>query len=241
MVTTILRPTYVLGLDLGQRRDYSALTLDEIHDRGTPAASHHVRHLHRWPLGTGYPTIVADVAALVGRPPLDRSGVLVVDRTGVGVPVTDMFVQAKLPIRLVAVTITAGHKAARQEDGSWHTPKRDLVSTMAVLLQSARLKIAPGLAEAETLRAELENFRTKVTAAGNETSGVAEEWRAGRNDDLLLATALACWYGEHGPIPRPFRPAAGGSRPIVDGYRALVRRDMGQPPARPRLELPRLP
>ena len=56
----------------------------------------------------------------------------------------------------------------------------------------------------------------------------------------MVATPLACWYGEHVAIPAPFRPAAGGSRPIVDGYRALVRRDMGTP-ARPTLELPRLP
>ena len=239
-MVTSPRPTYILGLDLGQQHDYSALTLDEIHERGTPESSHRARYLRRWPLRTPYPTIVGDVAALVRRPPLERADVLVIDQTGVGRPVVDMFVQAKLPIHLVPITITAGHHAARQEDGGWHVPKRDLVSTVAVLLQSARVRIAPDLAEAETLRAELENFRTKITAAGNETSGAGEEWREGRNDDLLLTTALACSYGEHGPIPRPFRPAAGGSRPIVDGYRALVRRDMGTP-TRPKLELPRLP
>jgi len=144
---------------------------------------------------------VADVAELVARPPIRETDVLVIDETGVGAPVLDMFRLAKLAVPLVAVTITGSHKAARQDDGSWHVPKRDLVSTVTVLLQSARLRIAPELAEAATLREELEHFKAKITAAGNDTYGVAEEWREGRNDDLVLATALACWYGEHGLMP----------------------------------------
>ena len=37
---------------------------------------------------------------------------------------------------------------------------------------------------------EMENFQVKVTDSGNEQFGA---WREGEHDDLLLATALACW------------------------------------------------
>ena len=106
-----------------------------------------------------------------------------------------------------------------------------------VLLQTGRLKIAAGLAEAPALTGELLGFQVKITAAAHDVYGA---WREGQHDDLVLALALPLWYAERVPTPAPFRPAAGGSRPIVDGYRALVRRDMGTP-TRPKLELPRLP
>ena len=45
---------------------------------------------------------------------------------------------------------------------SYRVPKRDLVGGLQVLLQSGRLKIASSLEHAETLRAELLNFRVKI-------------------------------------------------------------------------------
>lgn len=58
---------YFLGLDLGQAADYSALAIlerqAEVRD-GLPLF--HCRHLHRWPLKTSYPNIVADVVQTVG-------------------------------------------------------------------------------------------------------------------------------------------------------------------------------
>ena len=45
---------------------------------------------------------------------------------------------------------------------------------------------------------ELENFRAKITPAGRDTY---EAWREGDHDDTVLATALACWFGERA-LPR---------------------------------------
>jgi len=189
------RPCYVLGLDLGQIHDYSALTLDEIHERGTKTSRHLVRDLRRWPLRTDYTVVVEDVATLVARPPITSSDVLVIDQTGVGRPVVDMFRAARLPVRLVAITITGGNQVTQdpEQPSEWHVPKRDLVSTVTVLLQAGRLKIAPALPEAATLTHELGIFQTKITAAANDVYGA---WREGQNDDTVLATALACWWGE---------------------------------------------
>lgn len=186
-------PYYVLGLDLGQTHDYSALTLDEIHARGESNARHDIRYLHRWKLRTPYPEIVADVSRIVRRAPLTSEHTLVVDQTGVGRPVVDMFRAAQLPINLVAMTITGGNQVTQDGD-EWHVPKRDLVSVVAVLLQGGRLKIAPSLKEAATLTGELETFQTKITVAANDVYGA---WREGTNDDTVLATAMAVWYGEN--------------------------------------------
>ncbi len=40
---------------------------------------------------------------------------------------------------------------------------------------------------------ELQNFRIKFTRAGNDTY---EAWRESDHDDLVLAAAMAAWFGE---------------------------------------------
>ena len=72
-------------------------------------------------------------------------------------------------------------------------PKRELVGTLQVLLQTRRLRVARTLPDAVVLVQELENFRAKVTTARQET---LESWREGRHDDLILAVAVAAWLGE---------------------------------------------
>lgn len=60
------------------------------------------------------------------------------------------------------------------------------------------MKIPATLPHAETLRAELANFRVKVNLAGHDTygAGAAPEWREGAHDDLVFAVAMAAWFGE---------------------------------------------
>ena len=91
------------------------------------------------------------------------------------------------------VTLTAGHAVTGGEDGVLHVPKKELVGTLQVLLQTRRLQVARSLTDAAVLVQELENFRAKVTAAKKET---LESWREGRHDDLILAVAMAAWLGE---------------------------------------------
>lgn len=177
---------YTLGLDLGQAQDYSALVIVEQSDDRT---RYDARDIRRWPLGTAYPQIVSDVSALLALPLLAEAA-LVVDATGVGRPVVELFAAAGCEPK--GVMITAGNHATRDpESGYWHVPKKELVSTVQIGLQSGTLQIARALPEAATLTEELLNFQVKITAAANETYG---EWRVGKHDDLVLALALALWY-----------------------------------------------
>jgi hypothetical protein len=183
--------TAVFGLDLGQQSDFTALAGLEQGRGADGLAQYAVRHLRRWPLGTPYPAVVADVERLFGRPEV-ADALVAVDQTGVGRPVVDLF-RASGRVNLLPVTITAGHAVTQAEDGR-HVPKKVLVSTVQVLLQSRRLTIARGLKESGVLVKELLNFKVRVTPAANETFGC---WREGAHDDLVLAVALAAWAGEN--------------------------------------------
>jgi hypothetical protein len=179
---------FILGLDLGQAQDYSALVIVAKEDDRRL-----VRDIRRWPLGTPYPQIVRDVRGLVCDPRLGSPD-LVVDATGCGRPVVDLFEAADC--KPIGVMITGGHHAVQDADtGYWHVPKKELVSTVQVGLQSKTLQIARALPEATTLTEELVNFQAKITTAANEQYG---EWRSGKHDDLVLALALALFWSMRG-------------------------------------------
>lgn len=189
---------FFVGLDLGQAQDYTALVvLERVKERGR--RHYHLRHIERFPLGTSYPAIVERVKAMLRAEPIAGKTVLIVDKTGVGAPVVDMFKAAGLTP--MAVTITGGNSVTKDNDGGYQVPKRDLVSVLQVLLQSERLKIAAALALAKTLQTELLNFKVKINAATAHDSYGA--WREGEHDDLVIGVALACWYAEKQPLPLP--------------------------------------
>ena len=192
-----MRPDYVLGLDLGQTQDFTALAVLERQPlsagAATAKAEFALRHLRRFPLGTPYPAIVSAVTTMRKTGSLFRAA-LIVDQTGVGRAVVDGLRQAAGGV--VPVTITGGHAVTVTEDGSFHVPKKELVTTLQMVLQSRCLQIARGLPEAATLVRELQQFQVRITASAHETFSV---WRAGQHDDLVLAVALACWWAERCP------------------------------------------
>lgn len=187
---------YLSGLDLGQSNDFTALVVVEQtprrNERGGFEVHHAVRHIERFKLGTSYPDIVAAVRDLFARSPLAQS-LLVIDRTGVGRPVHDLFKASGIRASVTGWTITAG-----QNVGDGTVPKKDLVGAIQATLGARRLQIAPGLPLADTLAKELEMFRVKVTADRNETFSAGRERD---HDDLVLGLALAVWTGERLGVP----------------------------------------
>jgi hypothetical protein len=129
--------------------------------------------------------------------PLAGSSTLVVDATGVGAPVLDMFTSWGL--RPVGVTIHGGD-AVTQHGRHFRTPKRDLVATLQTLLQTGRLRFAKDLALADVLVGELRDYTVSPSAVGHDSYSA----RAGQHDDLVLAVAIASWLAaRRHPAPRP--------------------------------------
>ncbi len=184
--------SYIVGVDLGQASDYTAISIVERVAPPLRPIEYRLRYLHRPALGTKYPRIANEVLALF-RPPLSDTTPLVVDKTGVGAAVVDLFAErGRTP---VAVTITGGDTVNRQDAHDLRVPKRDLATTLVALFQTGRLKVAEGLPLAPVLVNELVNFKVKINAATGHDS--YEAWREAVHDDLVLSVALACWYGEH--------------------------------------------
>ncbi len=185
---TFIEMKFVMGLDLGQAQDFTALAiLERARNRSTP---HSLRYLDRLPRNTPYPAQVRRVAELLGQEPLRGSTVLIVDATGVGRPVVDLLYREGL--YPVAVTITGG-EVETYENG-YRAPKRLLVTSAQVLLQQGRLKFAAELPLVGVLKQELLSFRVKIDAlTGHDSYGA---WREGQHDDLVLALCLAAWWAE---------------------------------------------
>ncbi len=167
---------------------------------------YHLRHLERYKLGMAYPEIVSHVKALLQVPQLKGRAVCVVDGTGVGRAVVDLLRQEQIR-PLVPVSIHGG-EAVSHEGGYWRVPKRDLAGVLQVLLQARRLQIAQGLPYADVLTREMEQFRVKINLQTGHDS--YEAWRERDHDDLVLALALACWFGEHGHDEASLVPWASG-------------------------------
>ena len=186
---------FYIGLDLGQRRDHSAIAVVERRDllrafREPTFQGLLVRHLERVPLGTPYPRVVARMREIVRHDALRGQCALAVDGTGVGAPVVDMLRAAGLGCEMTAVTITGGEREHSLASGGWSVPKQDLIAGVQVLLEQGEFRIARKLRDAGPLVKELLDVRATPGRAGRMRLGADG---GGEHDDLVIALALACW------------------------------------------------
>jgi hypothetical protein len=203
---------FFVGVDLGQTRDPTAIAVVERAETegefdATVWASRktvelRLRKLERIPLGTSYPEVVSKVVELTRSRALAGRCHLAVDGTGVGQPVVDLLRDARPGCNILPVKFTGG--GAEGHHGGYYTvPKRDLITGLQTLIQTRDLKIAGGMAEGEALFKEMGNMRVRVSTAGWEQF---DTWRQNAHDDLVFATALACWAAKKVmPLPAPDR------------------------------------
>jgi hypothetical protein len=195
------RLRHMLGLDLGQRSDPSALTVTQERTplRMGPAGEglvpdgdpvYRVVHIDRFDLGTPYPEVVRRVAAVQRAPETGDDPDLVMDATGIGAPVVDQVKEEGL--RPVQIKFTGGEDVSRDRRArTYGVPKQDLATVVQSLLQAGRLEIVEGLDHAETLAQEMKHFRVKISDSGHARFEHATE---AHTDDVLLSMACALWY-----------------------------------------------
>ena len=204
---------FYLGIDLGQRRDHSAIAVLERWDSGraflsTTVHCLEVRYLERVPLGTPYTDVAERVRKLVQHESLRGQVAVAVDATGVGAPVMDLLRAARLGCDLTAVSITGGERES-QAGSVWNVPKRDLIAGMQVLLERKELKISKHLRDSRALVKELLDMRITKTGGGKVRLGADG---GGEHDDLVIALSLACWRAQ-----RRGNGFGGGRLPGVHG------------------------
>jgi hypothetical protein len=193
---------YALGVDLGKKNDSTAIALVErlvepvpphvegwcdssLRQRVYPARFTVVA-MDRVPLGTSYVEVAQRVATIMQK---FTNAELVVDISGVGQAVADIFRDFGLHFTGVSITGGRSESADPNDYSQRNVPKLDLVSVLQAAFARADLKIAQDLPFRDVLVKELRDFEMKVSDVGNMAFGA----RSGQHDDLVLAVAIACW------------------------------------------------
>jgi len=182
-------PDYLIGLDLGQKHDFSTFAVLEKHSGAI--VHYRLRHLERLDLNTPYPVVARRAHMLVVMTGRHGHTKLVMDLTGVGAPVFDLLQAAG--VHPVAITITGGRLVSGTPP-HLHVPKRMLISTLEALYGSGRLKTGEKIPYMAELNEELRNFRVKINRRTRQESYGAKGGR--KHDDLVLALAMAAFYAE---------------------------------------------
>jgi hypothetical protein len=202
-------PRFIAGLDCGQMHDPSALVVLERQMRlhqGALLPYFFAGHLERLPLQTPYPTMVKGMRQRLER--ISERSVLVIDATGVGRGVVDLFREGwtdydpetqertTLPGKPTIIAVTLLTNALSQPRAErwdeWHVPRRDVIMAFLLCLQHHRFQGAASLPELTTLIQEAQAFKWKASPKGEEY----DAWSTGKHDDLLFAVAVAVWWGE---------------------------------------------
>lgn len=192
--------SYIVGLDLGQSQDPTAESIIQrrkvpqlelfakVPDPPKYEIGYRLVHLKRLDLGTPYPAIVRHVRETMNTAPLTANNSrLVVDGTGVGRPVVDLFRQDGL--KPVSITITGGDGSSHTGD-NYRVSKLELVSQLQAALHDGLLEITSGLRELAALVSELQDFQRNQTATGYSQFSA----RVGKHDDMVLSVAVALWF-----------------------------------------------
>lgn len=198
---------YFFSVDLGTQKDYTAVSILERTPVGKPknalpgtpefaveepkySTLYRLRHLERFPLGMDYPSIVDRLRMMISHEKLHRQTALIVDATGVGLPVIQMMQQVGLDP--IGITITGGTAVTKGTGMMYNVPKGELVSALNLVFQSRRIRIPTGIALKAEFMKELERFEVTMRKTGNTYEAAV----ASIHDDLVLSVAMGCWYAE---------------------------------------------
>lgn len=182
---------YAIGIDLGHISDRTALSVVERVARVGGPDMRSCRYLRTWPAGTEHGAILRDVTTVLdSAPELRAAAVVGVDVTAAGLPIGQDFrhqLNAKgFPVYTVTIT---GGVTSTQEGGDIRVPKRDLGSLMRLLFDKRLIQVAQSLPYRDELMRELGDIRPSMDRHDEEDV----DWRTRPHDDLVFATAIACW------------------------------------------------
>jgi hypothetical protein len=186
--------TFILSLDPAQLKDWSAVAVIEMKYVPAGASKAHFGYdlvaMNR-KQGLPYDQIVDWVVRTQKNPAFNKGEpcTCIVDATGVGVAVKDML-KAK-GIRPKAITITTGEAYSRV-GAEYHVGKARLIGKFLGAFDAGKVHVNPNMPIWPQVEREMLSFRAEMSSQGR----VKMEAAPGEHDDLLLALAMAVWYGE---------------------------------------------
>ncbi len=197
--------SYHVGVDLGQRKDHTAIVVVEQRVESTgvrdAATFEFVRvrklvvvRVEQVRLGTRYSSIVDRVEQLSMALADLGTLTIAVDATGLGGVVTEDLRRRRLGGELLPVVFTGGNES-RYADGFFPTPKTELMTGLMRAFEVEGLCVAEGVAEWGLLEEELMGMR-KVTGRGG-----VRFVSAGKHDDLVMALSLALFGARRRRLP----------------------------------------
>lgn len=200
---------YCCCMDFGSENDYASLgileRIEKVRDTNIPTVNSrpirtediliiselHLKYLTRIPLKTEYPKICEMVQRIIYNGKYINDIALVVDRTGIGLPIMQMMYMFKLAP--IGITITNGNNPASKKYG-YTVPKRDIAHGLLAAWQSGRFKM-PSPAKMpiiETFVEELQGFKMKLDQrTGMDTY---EAWLERIHDDLVMGVGVGVWW-----------------------------------------------
>lgn len=214
------KTAWFLGLDLGQRQDFTALAALELkwaitgrdmatwQHQWTPSLI--IRSLDRYELAQSYATYVdavEDSVQAIRSHDATSKIHLALDAAGPGAPIVDDFRNSGIDAGIHPITITGGAHPSHSTHGA-NVPRRALVSRTLLLMERGTLQVQPGLDNWPELREELLRLRARDT-------------HSKAHDDLAIALTLAVWQAvAHSPEILPKRALK--PLPITAGARRLL-------------------
>jgi hypothetical protein len=180
----------ILSLDLGQQNDYSVLAITNIIRSGSSNITYEIPYIKKYLIRSSYVFIVKDVAEILKDKRLKHCD-LIIDYTGVGHPVADLFVSNG--ISPICANITSGLRVSWPSPRTVNVPKVNLVSALQVVFQNMALKISSGIKIIDDVEKEFISFRAKMSKSGHSKF----EAHGGTHDDIVMSIALGIWYGKY--------------------------------------------
>lgn len=229
-----------LGVDVGQKSDYSTVAVMETSGAGEDTLFT-CRRLERLALGTPYPKVIDRIVEVVDNvgerlaaeeaglhPTWERIPVqdwpltytlrLYVDGTGVGQPVIDLLrdrLRGKRVVFVPCVFVWSNQSVLDGESRWLKVGKANMVSRLQALLQFTRLRV-PETETGKALITELRQFELKRTEKNNDIFGA---FMTGAHDDLVTAVGLACLRDSQVTV----QPADYGRRSFTTGRKLFLR------------------
>lgn len=142
--------------------------------------------IQRFPVSHPLPAIINRVSEIFSLKQVSRESIILLDISSVGTAPLRAFQARGMYPAAIDLTNTG---AEGFTNDAQQVPLRDVIGASQVVLETARLKVAGALEEATTLVSDLQAFDPKPIARN-------PDLRGGRNTDLVLALAVALWWGD---------------------------------------------